>query len=287
MAGDCDGMRELFVIRSDHFLPNKFVRRWSQAEGEEVSRINFFLISLVRDLLVREKIEKVFSDGITEKAAQVRNLTLDGVRGVSYCPHSPDARAQIDWIEALVWARLHGLQTEFAPTDVRTPWLAPAVMLDALIKSAPFAPELILAAFWRLLPVFKEVRAEHLGYLRSRCVDAFGPLVQLHTWNRDKAVHKNLLKHGADKNLLWVGSLHKLGSVFSVNSGFKVVGIQIENDLSWSVETANSAMVPDYLPDLLEVSAQKAKAFNPRWENWDLEVRDDVEKYAFFSVKLD
>jgi len=66
-------------------------------------------------------------------------------------------------------------------------------------------------------------------------------------------------KYGVSSNLLWMGRGHEIKDFYKERSGFRVVGVTLEDDLDYSIDLANRDSVPDYLEGVIEASILEAR----------------------------
>jgi hypothetical protein len=112
-----------------------------------------------------------------------------------------------------------------------------------LIKNAMFSigklPFKLQLKLWREHILFRSS-----GKTMDSVVDAW-------VYLRDIDSAKLITKYASAENIAIFGRLHKLSDLYKKNSGFSVIGININDDLSCTLDSANIDAVPSDIADIV------------------------------------
>ena len=225
-------MREIYVLRSKHFMADSSP---SDESFEGILRQNHVLNGISADLIRSKRIEHLFGDNVGKTEANTRNRLIQEddlhermlqlIKNGNNFEHKDHMR----YIGLLRNIRQEeGLDVKFyqtEPVDIDTSNFIEGTV-DQL-KPVMYRPwEIPLGMFFK---AWKE-------YLTTGVINS---AVDIWVYLRDKAAVPIISENAGPINLIKVGSKHKLEGLYHKNSGFRVIGVTLDDNLGYSLDHAN------------------------------------------------
>ncbi len=213
--------------------------------------------TVTQELIQREGVERVFLDGLSPRYAVDMNQILEG----DLQSGSPllDHDFYMGWIETVKASRGDVSNIQFSPTEARVldfPFFQQLYNLtmaaSVVQKGVPFLVKEILR---REKGESIDDALDRLDELNFPEIGKALPLKVLDML-RERAIYRNVERHGSLANLLWMGSEHALKDFYGKRSRMRVVGVQLNDDFTFDLKAVNRK-IPAYLPGLVTKSLER------------------------------